>query len=80
MIILSHFRLVNKQMWDRDYYKNEKERSKNRRKEEIYEKKKNMKIYDIIHVSALMDDYTRYSTRHKYSNKEGSQGKKPVKR
>jgi hypothetical protein len=39
-------------------------------------RKESMKIYDIIHVSALMDDQTRPSSRHKYRNKEGNQAKK----
>jgi len=40
-----------------------------------------MKIFDVNHACALMDNYTRHGSRHTYSNKAGSQGgKKPIKR
>jgi len=49
------------------------EGAKKKQKEGTYAKK-SMKLYDVFfYVNALMDDYTRQSSRHKYSNKEGSQ-------
>jgi hypothetical protein len=61
-------------MWEHDYYKNEKERSRNRSKG--HTQKKSMKISYVNHVRALMDNYTRHISRHTYSNKEGNQEKK----
>jgi hypothetical protein len=43
---------------------------------DITKKKKSMKIFYVNHVRALLDNYTRRSARHTYSNKEGSQEKK----